>query len=44
MLVRREVESHNRVDAAETKARVLMDQAPSLEAQIKELETEFESS
>lgn len=44
VLVRRDAESHSRADFVEAKAKVLADQDPGLEAWVKELETELESS
>lgn len=44
MLVRRDAKSRNRANTAEAKAKALIDQVSSLEAQVKELETKLESS
>lgn len=43
-LVRRDAKSRNRADAVKAKAKALADQVPGLEAQVKELEAELESS
>lgn len=39
--IRQDVESYSRADAIEVKARVLVDQLPALETQVKELEAKL---